>query len=236
MPSVQYGQSSIEWRFQPDAKLKRHYLTVERGQPVLLRGPRVGIDEQKALVLQRARWIRTKQALVELPGTDDAIVTGSRLRYCGRSYFTEVKHNPALLAPTLTFTASRFVIESPSGRSVDSAALSTLLAVFYRDRAHERLLSRVRQWERSTGLQARGTRIRLFQSRWASCSAGNILEFHPRVMELSSSVQDYVILHELCHTVEKSHTKQFWALVARHMADWKVRHETLERAAFGDAV
>ena len=48
MPSVQYGQSSIEWRFQPDAKLKRHYLTVERGQPVLLRGPRVGIDEQKA--------------------------------------------------------------------------------------------------------------------------------------------------------------------------------------------
>lgn len=76
MPSVQYGQSSIEWRFQPDAKLKRHYLTVERGQPVLLRGPRVGIDEQ-ALVLQRARWIRTKQALVELPGTDDAIVTGS---------------------------------------------------------------------------------------------------------------------------------------------------------------
>lgn len=55
-------------------------------------------------------------------------------------------------------------------------------------------------------------------------------------MELSSSVQDYVILHELCHTVEKSHTKQFWALVARHMADWKVRHETLERAAFGDAV
>lgn len=236
MPLLQYGQSTIEWQFQPDAKLKRHYVTVERGQPVLLRGPLVDHAEQEALVRRRARWIREKLLLVNQPQTNDAIVTGSRLRYCGRSYFTEVRHNPALLAPTLTFTASRFVIQCPSGRSIEPEALSVLLASFYRDRAHERLLSRVRHWERLTGLQARGARIRLFQSRWASCTAGNVVEFHPRVMELSSGVQDYVILHELCHTVEKNHTKQFWTLVALHMADWKVRHEALERATFGDAV
>lgn len=236
MPSVQYGQSSIEWCFQPDAKLKRHYVTVERGQPVLLRGPQIDLDEQRALVLHRARWIRAKQALVELPYTEEAIVTGSRLRYCGRSYFTEVKLNPALTHPTLTFTASRFVIESPSGRSIESEVLSPLLAAFYGERAHERLLPRVRHWERATGLQALGARIRHFQSRWASCNAQNILEFHPRVMELPASVQDYVVVHELCHTVEKSHTRAFWALVARQMPDWRRQHEMLERAALGDSL
>jgi predicted metal-dependent hydrolase len=55
-------------------------------------------------------------------------------------------------------------------------------------------------------------------------------------MELPASVQDYVILHELCHTVEKNHTKAFWALVARHMPDWQRQHAVLERAVFGDAV
>ncbi|WP_328514995.1 M48 family metallopeptidase [Ralstonia solanacearum] len=60
-----------------------------------------------------------------------------------------------------------------------------------------------------------GARIRHFQSRWASCDAANILLFHPRVMELARSVQDYVIVHELCHTVEKNHTRVFWSLVAR---------------------
>jgi predicted metal-dependent hydrolase len=79
-------------------------------------------------------------------------------------------------------------------------------------------------------------RINYFQSLWASCNARNVLEFHPRVMELPASVQDYVIVHELCHTKEKGHTRRFWALVAHHMPDWRRRHEVLERAVFGDAV
>lgn len=236
MPQLQYGQTTIEWRFKTDATLKRHYVTVERGQPVLLRGPRVARQEQEALVRQRARWIRNKQALVEQPLAEEQIATGSRLRYCGRTYFTEVRHTPGLLHPTLHFTASRFVIESPTGREIGVDALAPLLTAFYRERAQEKLLARVRHWERQSGLQAAGVRIRLFQSRWASCSAKNVLEFHPRVMELPASVQDYVVVHELCHTIEKSHTRAFWALVAQQMPDWRRQHTLLEQAAFGDTI
>jgi hypothetical protein len=236
MPTLQYGQSAIEWRFQADAKLKRHYVTVERGRPVLLRGPQVSKAEQEDLVRRRARWIREKLELVNLPLRNDAIVTGSRLRYAGRSYFTEVRHAPSLSQPTLTFTASRFVIEHPDGPSIAHEALAPLLVDFYRQRADERLLVRVRHWERQSGLHARGVRIRTFQSRWASCSARDVLEFHPRLMELPASVQEYVVVHELCHTVEKNHTKAFWALVAHHMPDWKRHHTALEHAAFGDSI
>jgi predicted metal-dependent hydrolase len=236
MPQLQYGQTTIEWQFQPDAKLKRHYITVERGRPVLLRGPLVGAMEQEALVRRRARWIRDKLAMVNLPQAVEAIVTGSRLRYCGRSYFTEVHHVPELTKPRLTFTASRFVIEHPDGASIQANQLMPVLEHFYRERAHEKLLARVRHWERETGLHAMGARIHYFRSRWASCNTRNVLEFHPRVMELPASVQDYVVVHELCHTVEKNHTRAFWALVARHMPDWQRQHEVLERAVFGDAI
>ena len=233
MPRLQYGQTTIDWRFKADATLKRHYVTVERDRPVLLRGPAVALEEQEALVRQRARWIREKRALVDRLGAKEPIVTGSRLMYCGRTYFTEVKHSPKLAHSTLHFTASRFVIENPAGRSLDHKALEPLLYAFYRDRAHEKLLARVRHWERESGLQTRGARIRHFQSRWASCNAHNVLEFHPRVMELPASVQDYVVVHELCHTVEKSHTRAFWALVARQMPDWRRQHEMLKRAGLG---
>lgn len=236
MPRLQYGQTTIEWQFHIDSKLKRHYVTVERGQPVLLRGPAVDIAEQEALVRRRARWIRNKLAQVNQPIANDTITSGSRLRYCGRSYFTEVRHVPELEFARLTFTASRFVIESPHGPSIGLERLTPLLDAFYRDRAHEKLMTRLRHWERETGLQAMGARIRFFQSRWASCDARNNLEFHPRVMELPSNVQDYVVVHELCHTVEKNHTKVFWALVAQHMPDWRRHHEVLERAAFGDSI
>ena len=236
MPQFQYGQTTFEWLFQVDAKLKRHYVTVERGRPVLLRGPLIDDAKQAALIQHRARWIREKLTQVNLPLDNAPIVTGSRLRYAGRSYFTEVRHAPAATKLGLRFTASRFVIENPEGISISQETLTPLLEQFYRDRANEKLLGRVRHWERQTGLKATGARIRHFQSRWASCDARNVLEFHPRVMELSASVQDYVIVHELCHVIEKSHTKAFWTLVARHIPDWQQRHEVLERAAFGDAV
>jgi predicted metal-dependent hydrolase len=236
MPVLNYGQTAIEWYFQLDSKLKRHYVTVERGRPVLLRGPLVDEPEQEALVLRRARWIREKLAQVNQPLASEPIVTGSRLRYAGRTYFTEVRHTPDILKPQLTFTASRFIVDNPDGASILPDALMPLLERFYRERAHEKLLVRVRHWQRETGLQANGARIRHFQSRWASCDANNALEFHPRVMELPASVQDYVIVHELCHTVEKNHTKVFWALVASHMPDWQRQHQVLERAVFGDAV
>jgi hypothetical protein len=236
MPVLKYGQTAIEWYFQLDSKLKRHYVTVERGRPVLLRGPLVDEPEQEALVLRRARWIREKLAQVNQPLASEPIVTGSRLRYAGRTYFTEVRHTPGTLKPRLTFTASRFIVDSPDGAGILPDVLMPLLERFYRERAHEKLLVRVRHWQRETGLQATGARIRHFQSRWASCDANNTLEFHPRVMELPANVQDYVIVHELCHTVEKNHTKAFWALVASHMPDWQRQHQVLERAVFGDAV
>ena len=236
MPVLNYGQTAIEWYFQLDTKLKRHYVTVERGRPVLLRGPLVDVPEQEAMVLRRARWIRERLAQVNQPLASEPIVTGSRLRYAGRTYFTEVRHVPAILKPRLPFTASRFIVENPDGRSIQPDELMPLLERFYRERAHEKLLVRVRHWQRETGLQATGARIRHFQSRWASCDANNALEFHPRVMELPASVQDYVIVHELCHTVEKNHTKAFWGLVASHMPDWQRHHQVLERAVFGDAV
>jgi predicted metal-dependent hydrolase len=236
MPRLQYGTTSIDWVFRLDTKLKRHYVTVERGRPVLLRGPLVDAAEQEVLVRRRARWILEKQAQVNLPQMADVVVTGSRLRYGGRSYFTEVRHVPGLAVPTLTFTASRFVASHPGGTQITQAQLAPLLLNFYRTKAMERLPARVRHWERASGLQARGARIKVFESRWASCSANDVLEFHPRVMELPATVQDYVVVHELCHTVEKNHTKAFWALVAGLMPEWPRCHEALAGAAFGEAV
>lgn len=235
MPVLQYGQTTIEWVFQLDTNLKRHYVTVERGRAVLLRGPEADLAQQEALVLKRARWIREKWALVNQPQTHDTIVTGSRLRYAGRSFFTEVRNNPQLLIPTLTFTASRFIVQTPQGISIEPEQLQPLLDDFYRERAREKFPARVRHWERKTGLKANGIRIRLFQSRWASCDVHNVLEFHPKVMEFAGTVLDYIIVHELCHTLEKNHTKAFWALVNSHMPGWQRQHAVLEQAVFGDA-
>ena len=228
MPVYQYGTTAIEWEFQEAPDLKRHTVTVVLGKPVLLRGIRVPEEEQQALIRYRARWIKQRLEEVNQPLKDE-FVTGSRLLYRGKTWYCDVKPAQELSQARISFNHSRFFIQSPEGSSISKPLLRAAREAFFREKAKDKLFPRVRHWQRQTGLETAGARLFKFQRRWASCSDDNVLEFHPRCMEFAPSVLDYVIVHELCHTVEKSHGMAFWKLVAKHYPDWERCHKEVER-------
>jgi hypothetical protein len=48
------------------------------------------------------------------------------------------------------------------------------------------------------------------KSRWGSCSPDNRINLNIHLMRLPERLQEYIVLHELCHTVHKHHQKSFW--------------------------
>ena len=46
-------------------------------------------------------------------------------------------------------------------------------------------------------------------------------------------VQDYVVIHELCHRKEMNHSPKFWAEVAKFMPDYKQKRKWLKENGEG---
>ena len=62
-------------------------------------------------------------------------------------------------------------------------------------------------------------------SNWGSCSAKGNINLNLRLVTLPQSLQDYVMLHELCHLREMNHGPRFHALLESLCPD----HRTLEK-------
>lgn len=71
------------------------------------------------------------------------------------------------------------------------------------------LPQRIRNYAEKFGFRYGRVTFRNNISNWGSCSFDNNISLNIKLMKLPDEIIDYVILHELCHTVEKNHSAAF---------------------------
>ncbi len=82
-------------------------------------------------------------------------------------------------------------------------------------------LNKVKEIALRCGFEFAGLEIRDYKSRWACCTGDNNLKFSYKLMMLPERLAEYVIIHELCHTIYHNHSQSFWLLVKKFVPDLK---------------
>lgn len=104
-----------------------------------------------------------------------------------------------------------------------------LLEKWLRNRCVEHCLVRLEVLSAKMKTKYAGVRFKQQKTCWGSCSSDHNLNFNWRLIHAPSEVIDYVIIHELAHTVHLNHGRAFWDLVAKHDPDHPLHRGWLKR-------
>jgi predicted metal-dependent hydrolase len=206
-------------------------LIVQADGSLVVRAPQRVTNRQIAeIVEERAEWIRSRQEQMQArpqPKTHH-YASGEKFWYLGSACLLLVSVGRK---NRLEFSGGAFKLfvipPSPlhlaDGREEKVRVVigQALFTAWYRRQARQVLEERVSLLAQRYGFNYRQVRITSARTRWGSCSGRGTLSFPWRLVMAPLAVIDYVVVHELVHTVVKGHGPDFWGRVQALMPGYK---------------
>jgi predicted metal-dependent hydrolase len=216
---------SIEVKQIIRSKRKTLALIVKSDGSLIVRAPlRTSERTIKVFVEKNAAWAQQKQveALAALPRAPLQYLPGELFMYLGNAYPLEIvksQKKPLILEES-------FRLAEPAQSKARSA-----FEHWYREQARRILTERVEFYACQYNFQYKNIGITSARTRWGSCSANGSLNFSWHLILAPLEAVDYVVVHELVHTVCHDHSRQFWEKVEQIMPDHKDRRKWLRTHA-----
>ena len=91
------------------------------------------------------------------------------------------------------------------------------------------IVDSLKKWNTLTGLDCSDITLKDMKSRWGSCNVvTKKIAFSLRLLSQKRECIDYVVLHELTHTIYRNHDKNFYGYIARFMPAYKSASKDLK--------
>ena len=203
----------IDILFRKNAKARHLRISVKPFYGVRITIPeRLSFHVAEKFALEKIDWIR--EHLDKMRGLEKAYSCfEENSEFQTRNHKLEIK-KLNLSKITVKVGKGRIVIHYPVNKDVKSVEVQNAvrkgILKAYTEEAKEYLPKRLNDLSDKSNLSFNEVFIKNIKSRWGSCSGKNNINLSIHLMRLPDHLIDYVLLHELAHTIVRNHGKKYW--------------------------
>ena len=206
------------------SKRKTLSLTINENAELIIRAPkRLSIEKIQDFINEKENWINRKKRLIENQ-IKDVTSNHNKLLYLGNLFPINVEQNAS---KELFFTGEEFI-----ANSIEPDSLSLSTKKWYKNKFKEIALPRVAYFANKHNLMVNQVRIKNQKTMWGSCSSKNNINLNYLLLMAPMGVIDYVIVHELVHTIHRNHSTDFWDSVESIMPEFQRHKRWLQKNGY----
>jgi len=176
-------------------------------------------DDIERLLEKKTKWIASKRQFFEQKTKiqlrrNELLLFGNRYAY----YYSSKYQNKVIVNhESKTIQTKRDLLDA------------TVQEKWLKSVARKYILSRAETLSEALLLPYNKLYIRSQKRKWGNCSKEKNISINWRVIKAPEFVIDYIIIHELCHTVIMKHTIRFQTLLRSHCPDCEQAQAWLDK-------
>ncbi|MDA1277276.1 MAG: SprT family zinc-dependent metalloprotease [Verrucomicrobia bacterium] len=229
--TIQLGELSIR---VTKKEIKNVHLSVHPpdGRVTLTAPSSTRLEVARAYAISRLGWIRRQQAQLRSQAreTPRRFLERESHYLWGRRHLLSVVFRDA--KPSVALDHKRITLTVRPGS--DSAKRAAIIHEWHKSLLHEAVPPLIKKWEPKLKVKVAAYFLQRMKTKWGSCNhrQGHI-RLNTELVKKPKDLLEYVIVHEMVHLLEPTHSERFIEILGAHYPSWREARADLNDLPLG---
>jgi predicted metal-dependent hydrolase len=217
--TIQIGEISIQVTRKA---IKNVHLSVHPpdGRVTLAAPTTTRLDVARAYAISRLGWIREQQKKLRSQAreTPRQFIERESHFIWGRRHLMTIKHAEA--KPLVALDHKRITLTVRPGADAEKRA--KIIHEWHKSLLHEVVPSIIHKWQPKLKVHVSSYFLQRMKTKWGSCNHRDChIRLNTELVKKPKDLLEYVIVHEMVHLLEPTHSERFIAILQKHYPTWR---------------
>lgn len=214
--------------------IKNVHLSVHppEGRVTLTAPTTTRLEVARAYAISRLGWIRAQQASLRRQAREtprDFVERESHYLW-GKRYLLAVRQRDA--KPSVALDHRRITLTVRPHSSL--AKRAEVMHSWHKSLLHGIVPRLIEKWEAKLGVKVAGYFLQRMKTKWGSCNhRDSHIRLNTELVKKPKDLLEYVIVHEMVHLLEATHSERFVALLKENYPSWREARTELNELPLG---